>query len=159
MARRAARAAGPPAAAPAAARTFAWDDHFALPFRKDRLDRLVRQGWEDYLAVYAWFLGLQLIDLFTTFAVLSLGGIEANPFAAAVYEAHGAWGMVALKVLLIALTALVWVPAVAWVAQRPVERDGWALTILNGLVLCAVVYYSLVVVLNLANLSTLLARL
>lgn len=110
--------------------------------------QVVPQGWIDYIAVYAVFLGLQLIDLLTTFAVLSLGGEEGNPSAVAVLEGSGAWGLVALKIILVVATAIVWVPAVAWMDARPERFRTWGVLALNAVILGGVVFYAWIVVHN-----------
>ncbi len=116
----------------------------------------VAEAWQDYAASYAWFLGLQLLDILSTVAVLRLGGGEGNPVAADGYAQAGAGAFVGLKVVLIVLTFVVWLPCLAWIAVQPEARRRWALAAFHtGLVGC-VVAYSLVVFHNLRNLSILL---
>lgn len=116
-------------------------------------------GWDgfrgDWLAIYAWFVGLQALDVMSTMAVLARGGLEGNPNAA---WALGNWGWSALvgaKVVLVAFTLLAWLPAMEWLDTRPDARVKWARPTMSLLVLAASVYYSGVVFHNLANLAIL----
>lgn len=98
------------------------------------------ESWQDFLALLAWLLALQLLDLLTTLGSLSHGAAEANPLAAALLDAHGTAGLVQLKVVA-ALLALGWLPA--FLVARSSARA--TAIILGGLALLSVVYSAVVV--------------
>lgn len=112
-------------------------------------------AWGDYAACYACFLGLQLVDLMVTLAVMGAGGAEANPFAQALLD-HGQVTLLGLKLGVILLSLFVWTPAVAWLARQPNATQRWAVPTVNGLVLALVLYYVVVVFYNMTNLVVLL---
>lgn len=114
------------------------------------------EAWQDYEATYAWFLGLQLLDLLSTLAVLGVGGGESNPLAQSQWEEAGAAGLVGWKVLVILLTFAAWLPAFGWLAARPAPTRRWALPMFYTGLLACVVVYTFVVFYNLRNLSILL---
>jgi hypothetical protein len=55
---------------------------------------------------YIWLITVGTLDIFFTTIILSLGGSEANPIAAAVITAHGLPGMVLFKYVSIGLIVL-----------------------------------------------------
>jgi hypothetical protein len=55
---------------------------------------------------YMWLIAVGTLDILFTTIILSLGGSEANPIAAAVITAHGLPGMVVFKYLSIGLIVL-----------------------------------------------------
>ncbi len=111
--------------------------------------------WGTFMVVYAWFLGLQLLDLGTTLAVIGQGGIEANELGPA--QAVGLLGteaLLAMKLIVMLITLIAWTPAVAWLQGRHATRS-------TGLVLAMILggalVYTGVVFWNLAVLRVLLA--
>lgn len=129
---------------------------FLFPWAAQGDDGWGRLG--DYTVTYAWFLGLQLLDLMTTLAVLGRGGGEANPAAAAALQATGPTALLAWKLAVILLSLAVWVPAAAWVARAPQPTRRWAAPVINALVLAACLVYTAVVFHNLRNYAILDAR-
>lgn len=127
-----------------------------LVLTRRQAQRVAPKGWEDSVAVYVGFVGLQFVDLMSTLAVLILGGEEANEFMVPVL-ASGPWALVAAKGALVVFTALTWVPMVWWLYRRPEPVRTWAIAIVQAMVLSLVMYYSAVVFLNLANLAILVA--
>jgi hypothetical protein len=111
------------------------------------------ESWQDFQASCAWLLGLQLLDLLTTLAALAHGAAESNPFAAALLESAGPVALLRLK--LVALVLMVgWGPAYAMVqASGATARRSRASWTALGLVVALVLFYSGVVVNNLAVLS------
>jgi len=107
------------------------------------------EAWQDFAAVLAWLLGLQLLDLLTTLGALAHGAEEGNPFAAALLEARGPAALVQLKVVALVL-ALGWLPAFALVQRG---RNAAAVAGFLGVLVALALLYSGVVVHNLAVLS------
>jgi hypothetical protein len=60
-----------------------------------------------YPNAYTWLLLVSALDGMITWAVLSLGGIEANPIAGRVLETHGFAAMVAYKFALVSLVIII----------------------------------------------------
>jgi len=60
-----------------------------------------------YPNAYAWLLLVSALDGMITWAVLSLGGFEANPIAGHVLEAHGFAAMVGYKFALVSLVIMI----------------------------------------------------
>jgi hypothetical protein len=109
------------------------------------------EAWQDFTATFAWLLGLQLLDLLTTLGALSHGAVEANPAAVLLLESHGPAALVQLKVVS-AVLMLGWLPAF-----RLVERPGTGRTTVAaflGLLVVLAIFYSIVVVNNLAVLAS-----
>jgi hypothetical protein len=103
--------------------------------------------WPTFFAGYALFLGLQLMDLLTTATVFRVGGLEANPYAAAIHAGAGLGGLTLLKVALFLLTLAVWLPAVRFL-DRHGAGGAWVAVLL---VVALDLYYAGVVVLNLVH--------
>jgi hypothetical protein len=110
------------------------------------------EAWQDFTALVAWLLGLQLLDLLTTLGALANGAAEGNPLAAALLDSHGAAGLVQIKVIAVVLV-LGWLPAFRLVHSplRP-SRVSAAIFLVALVVLTMV--YSGVVFHNLAVLTT-----
>lgn len=98
------------------------------------------EAWQDLLALMAWALGLQLLDLLTTLGSLAHGAAEANPLAAALLDSHGAAGLVQLKVAAV-LLALGWLPAFALARGSRLATAA----VLGGLAALTVLYSAVVV--------------
>jgi hypothetical protein len=112
-------------------------------------------AWQDFLAIHAWFLGLQLLDLLTTLAVLSLGGGESSRMPAWALSAYGPGALVAIKVGVVVATAACWLPAMAWLGRQAPAVRSWAVPAVLAALLLATLSYSGIVVHNLANVHAL----
>ncbi len=109
-----------------------------------------REGlWGTFMVIYAWFLGLQLLDLGTTLAVLQKGGVEANRLGPAqALEALGPEALLAIKLVVVVATMLAWLPAVAWLERmQSAKSTGIVMMVLllGALFYTGVVFWNIVV--------------
>ena len=99
--------------------------------------------WPSFVAAYAVFLGLQVLDLLSTLAVLSWGGAEGNALAVRLMGRHGLVALLALKLGLVGLSLACWTPAMAYLSRHP--QGGRAAGAVVGLVTLLCVHYAVVV--------------
>lgn len=113
-----------------------------------------REGmWGTFMVVYGWFLALQLLDLGSTLAVLENGGREANPYGPVhALQWLGPSGLLALKLVLVVTTMILWLPVVAWLQQKAAARGAG---VVFGIILLGTLVYTAVVFWNLAVLEAL----
>ncbi len=110
--------------------------------------------WGTFMAIYAWFLGLQLLDLGTTLAVIGQGGVEANNLGPSqAVEFVGLEALLALKITVVLASLMAWVPAVAWLERRNATKSTG---VVMALILAGSLVYTVVVFWNLAVLRYLL---
>ena len=98
---------------------------------------------QDVFAIaVAAFVLFSMLDCFTTAAALASGyAYERNPFAASIYGAHGVFGLVLFKLIVV---------AVIIIGMRILPRNAatWVATVFSAIIALAVV----------ANLHVILAR-
>lgn len=108
------------------------------------------EAWQDFTSLFAWLLGLQLLDLLTTLGALMHGAMEANPWAASLLASRGPASLVQVKVVALVLL-LGWLPAFKLATARP--DAGTAGAIFLAAMVALALLYSGVVVNNLAVLA------
>ena len=83
------------------------------------------------------FILVNVLDIFATYAVLRLGGLEANPIANYFYRLWNVKGMVGFKMAMVATVAII----AQIIARRNLARASQVL-ILGTVIVTAVVLYS-----------------
>ncbi len=110
--------------------------------------------WGTFMAVYAWFLALQILDLGSTLMVIRHGGIEANQLGPAqAVDWLGPQALLGMKLIVVVASMLAWVPTVAWLHHKQEHRSAG---IVNAIITAGTVTYTLAVLWNLAVLRFLL---
>ncbi|QDU33096.1 hypothetical protein KS4_11380 [Poriferisphaera corsica] len=83
----------------------------------NRVAKKMGQPEVAYPGYYKWLIFVSAMDAIMTWAILMVGGIEANPIAAAVMSVWGYAGMVIFKFLLVAF----FVVMCEWISRKQYE--------------------------------------